>query len=486
MFKCLRSLTPSLFLVLGTLSLASYGQVLIGDATFGSNGQSIKPFTNSAAIPWALTIKSSGKIVLAGQSMAGYNNATIAQFDVNGALDVSFGNGGSFANPWFGESYIFGVTSRPDGRIITVGYGQDSAFNGGTVVSSYTDDGRIDSSFGVNGAVFVTLCGGSCIVRQPDGKIIIGGGFGNGITSFFSLARFNSDGKIDSSFGGNGYMYTGFGNMASIQSLIIQTDGKILAGGFNNSNFILGAIARYNPNGSLDTTFGAMGKVAEVGFQISSLAQQRDGKIIAAGYKSAARFTSSGKVDSTFGVNGRVSLPGDIFRTCIAAAIDSNQNVVLAGEQGNGQIHDFIVVLYDTSGLLLDSVETDFGGDDQIKAMLIQNDGKILTSGFSHLPFSGEQPRFAMARYQYEVGTGLKTEMTSFNYALYPNPTNGSFIISVPETLIGKQLIVTDITGKQMAAVQLQTLNFKLETETWSAGIYLVKAGNTVKRLVVE
>ena len=77
-------------------------------------------------------------------------------------------------------------------------------------------------------------------------------------------------------------------------------------------------------------------------------------------------------------------------------------------------------------------------------------------------------------------------ETESNRIRIYPNPSNTYFTVSVPESFIGQQLTVTDLTGKLMAAVQLQTINYKLETDAWAAGIYYIKTGAVVKRLVVE
>lgn len=78
----------------------------------------------------------------------------------------------------------------------------------------------------------------------------------------------------------------------------------------------------------------------------------------------------------------------------------------------------------------------------------------------------------------------LNTEHSRFS--IYPNPASNSFTVSVPESLIAEQLTITDITGKKIAAVQLQTSNSKLETTLWSAGIYFVRVANATQKLIVQ
>ena len=156
----------------------------------------------------------------------------------------------------------------------------------------------IQISIPTNGIVTTPIGTGhdlaNVLALQSDGKIVVGGGTLTGDPKgVFALARYNADGSLDTSFGGNGIVTTLVGaagnNDSQITALSIQSDGKIVAGGFvlnvkNSRDF---AIARYNTDGSLDTTFGASGKEISPFStsidEVHGLTLQSDGKIIAAG-----------------------------------------------------------------------------------------------------------------------------------------------------------------------------------------------------------
>src|SRR5262245_39163322 len=153
-----------------------------------------------------------------------------------------------------------------------------------TLIYAQTQSGALDPSFGTGGKVttdFGGSAGVSSFALQPDGKIVAAGGaFINGSPAF-ALARYNSNGALDAGFGAGGKVTTGFGGRYErATSVALQPDGKIVVAGqsvidlFND--FLL---ARYNSDGALDNTFGAGGKVfTDFGFSAEafSVAVQPD------------------------------------------------------------------------------------------------------------------------------------------------------------------------------------------------------------------
>ena len=136
---------------------------------------------------------------------------------------------------------------------------------------------------------------GGGVAIQGDGKIVAVGDAGGGITGFdFGLARYNANGSLDTSFSGDGKQTTDFGRSSGARGVAIQGDGKIVAVGATSSDPYDFALARYNANGSLDTSFSGDGKQT-TGFGSSSaataVALQADGKIVAVG--SGQGFTQS-------------------------------------------------------------------------------------------------------------------------------------------------------------------------------------------------
>ena len=166
----------------------------------------------------------------------------------------------------------------------------------------------------------------SSVAIQADGRIVAAGSSGAAdFIADFALVRYNTDGSLDTSFGGTGKVTTDFGSDDSASSVSIQADGKIVAAvsSANPSNYDF-ALARYDSDGSLDTSFGGTGKVttdftASYDFAVS-IAIEADGKIVAAGYTNPpksgfalARYNSDGSLDTSFGGTGKITT--DFFRS---------------------------------------------------------------------------------------------------------------------------------------------------------------------------
>jgi uncharacterized delta-60 repeat protein len=185
-------------------------------------------------------------------------------------------------------------------------------------VARITTNGVLDSTFGSGGIVLEVFSTydstASSIAVQPDGKIIVGGVTKSTVTqvNVFALLRFNSTGSVDTTFGTDGKVITSDINSPyyGITKLLIQPDGKIVAGGLSSSKM---AMARYLPNGALDPSFGNNGVVFEAGFSSSScdVVLQPDGKLLQAGGTSVEsfkifRYTATGVLDTTFANNANV------------------------------------------------------------------------------------------------------------------------------------------------------------------------------------
>ena len=124
----------------------------------------------------------------------------------------------------------------------------------------YNSDGSLDTMFSGDGKLVTNTIYGDAITVQTDGKILVAGSWYNGVKTGFALVRLNSDGSPDTTFDGDGSANTYFANAANGSELAIQPDGKIVVTGYfyiGQSNYDF-ALARYNSNGSLDTTFSRM------------------------------------------------------------------------------------------------------------------------------------------------------------------------------------------------------------------------------------
>ncbi|HEV3365524.1 MAG TPA: delta-60 repeat domain-containing protein, partial [Acidimicrobiia bacterium] len=147
--------------------------------------------------------------------------------------------------------------------------------------------GDLDTSFGTGGKVttdFGGYEGASAVAVQSDGKIVVAGYTYGGVEDF-AIARYNANGSLDTGFGDDGKVTTDFGGYESA-SAIALADGKILVAGYTYGGVEDFAIARYNFNGNLDTSFSGDGKATTDfgGYESASAIAVSDGKIVVAGY----------------------------------------------------------------------------------------------------------------------------------------------------------------------------------------------------------
>jgi uncharacterized delta-60 repeat protein len=363
-----------------------------------------------------------------------FANVQMAQA-ADGDLDPLFGSGGMVTTD-LGKSTDLAeaVAIQADGKLIVVGtsYKNNDYSDEDFVVTRYNTDGTLDITFGNRGKVRTDFPGlaavPSSVVIQPDGKIVVAGGafplftfLGN-----FEVVRYNTNGSLDTSFGDGGIVTTIFPAGSYAFDVALQPDGKIIAAGTFFVDFDPGessdtdfALARYNPDGTPDATFGVGGQVTTdfVGFEDDafSVLIQPDGKIVAVGSANdpatfydfaAARYLSNGTIDTTFGVSGKVRTDfGDQgFDRARSAALQPDGKIVAAGfETHNGGLQHFAVARYTSSGVLDTSfsrdgkTRIDFGSSFQSATkVLLQSDGKIIAVGGSNGESSDDD--FLLAR----------------------------------------------------------------------------------------
>ncbi len=266
----------------------------------------------------SLAIQSDGKILIGG-AFATYNGVArvrIARLNSDGSLDTTFLTTGAGAS-----STVRSLAIQSDGKIL-IG-GSFTTYNGVARVriARLNTDGSLDTSFlateaGANGTVY-------SLAIQSDGKMLIGGSFTtyNGVARG-SVTRFNSDGSLDTTF-----LATEAGANGTVNSLSVQSDGKMLIGGsFTTYNGVArGYVARLNSDGTLDTTFLATG--AGASSAVYSLAIQSDGMILIGGAfrtfnNSSAAFITRLTMDTTAPAGGSISYTGGYYTiTSVALAV---------------------------------------------------------------------------------------------------------------------------------------------------------------------
>lgn len=380
------------------------------DNTFGINGMVATHFISAPEVARTMEILEDGKIIVAGDlTIADQTFTGLARFYPNGTLDESFGNSGK-TKITFSQlnSRIEALKIKQNGKLIAVGFVQPSGgAPTDYALLQCGPDGLQDKTFGVGGQVIGFVDGEKAEFRsiavQRDQKLVVSG-FTNGANDAdFALARYHLNGNLDTSFGMNGKVVSNFGNQDLANAVAILPDDKILAAGIlrtsiNNSDILL---ARYHSNGILDSTFGQYGKVITdinvTNDHLTSIAIQQDHKILAGGSTNATgqsalllRYLPNGILDHSFGQSGKIistfSYPVS-FISSIKVLL-SGKIIALVKAMGATGNSDIILALYNSDGTLDASfgkngmIITDFSATDAGESMEIQADGKIIIGGF--------------------------------------------------------------------------------------------------------
>lgn len=360
------------------------------DATFGSGGMVLTKIGDSSS-GQAVALQRDGKLVVAG-FVGHYGSNTdfeVARYTPRGRLDRRFGREGLVATDFGTNEHAAAVKIQPDGKIVVAGYtyteGPSPQY--AVAVARYRPNGSLDSSFGAGGKVLEPGDGFVGLALQRDGKIVVGGGDNRR----FALYRLEHDGSLDTGFGTNGEVTTQFEPYsAGVSGLAIQPNGKIVAVGHAGGHDLDAlALARYNRDGSLDTTFGPGGKVfARTGIlsQARGAAVVLQGKrrILAAGGGVLAGFRPNGRLDPSFGLNrGVTRVFGPAGGGATALSMQRDGTIVAAGASP-AENHDYAFGLarFDQNGIPLTRTTTSLSdGNDAAYGLVVQRDGKPVASG---------------------------------------------------------------------------------------------------------
>ena len=424
-------------------------------------------------------------------------------------LDPSFGIGGISLQDYYvssrGQINLISIDAsarQADGKVVSVGVA-NFGYAGGMFVARFNPDGSIDRGFGSNGvasAFFSTAAAAKAVAIAPDGKIVVGGftirpGSGSEFTSTFAAARFNANGTLDQAFGNHGTVTTQFaGQSSAIQGIAVQADGKVVAVGAEANAVDLGfkgivstdskfALVRYNTNGSLDGSFGVRGTVTTPfvgsrGADPSSVAIQKDGKIVAAGLAYfnttggivAARYATNGALDYSFNGNGKVFVgtflptatdPATSLDNAGAVVIQADGKIVATNGRGTrssfgitGQVFTGInsVARFNSNGTIdaafgtrgLANVGAGTKGGIAPSSLALQPDGRILAAGYYSTYLSSSVGVFRLnPDGSPDSSFGAKgLIVTKLGNTAYPAPTilgvyalpNGQVLASIQDT----------------------------------------------------
>jgi uncharacterized delta-60 repeat protein len=355
---------------------------------------------------YSVVIQGDGKIVVAGYSWtfsSFRSDFALVRYNTDGTLDTDFGTGGQVTTNFGSNSEIRSIALQSDGKIVAAGFSANNF-----AVARYETNGDLDNTFSGDGKLTTDLGSSDeiqSIAIQSDGKIVAAGNSGNN----FAIARYETDGDLDNTFSGDGKLTTDLGSsLESFESVVLQSDGKIVAAGYSDGNF---AVVRYETNGDLDNTFSGDGKLTtNLGAMegVNSIAIQSDGKIVAAGYSGSdffiARYETDGDLDTDFDTDGiLVTDTGSSDESLESVVLQSDGKIVAAGYIDNAGIYLMAVARYNTDGTLDltfsgDGIQTTAAGssEDSATSIALQTDGKIVTAGYSDY---GSGYEFAVVRY---------------------------------------------------------------------------------------
>ncbi len=296
-----------------------------------------------------------------------------AAFGAAGDLDPSFGDGGKVTTA-IGASYASALVVQPDGKLVAAGRGSDSG-NVGVALARYNSDGSLDSSFGSGGLVITNIGGANletaAVVLQRDGKLVTAGNTDNGgppSNTDFLLVRYNANGRLDTSFGKGGKVTTDIaGAYDRAAALVVQPDGKLVAAGLTE---------RPSPSDTNTATFGI----------------------------ALVRYGTNGMLDRTFGQGGKVAIDFGSNESADGLVLQPDGKLVVVGTTIEGGAAVFALVRYNKDGTL----DAGFGNGGRVttlvgdgaaaSALVIQPDGKLVAAGSLVQPASLTNG-FALARY---------------------------------------------------------------------------------------
>lgn len=370
-----------------------------------------------------------------------------------GTPDLSFGTDGHVLDVDKGEAKTLAV--YPDGRIVTT---LNSA--GSTALYRFLADGSVDLSFGTAGAVTPLAVMPTKVLLQPDGRILVGGVLNGGVGGQdMALARYLEHGTADASFGIAGLAQVELPNYDYCNGMTLLNDGRILLTGTWNIADSPALLALFDPDGTLDPTFGTDGVLAWIpvagsDFRAFDAAVQGDGGIVITGLHAAqadddfiARFTAEGNLDDTFNGTGMLYFDfGANTDDAVQVELDEQgRSIVLARSYDSGDFHSGSLARVNTNGTL----DLTFGTNGSVplntastgrvpSSFAIQADGKLVVTGATASDMSAARELYVS---RYSADGVLDSGFGNAGYS----------ILALPKKEMGNAIVATT-DGKLVVA----------------------------------
>jgi len=406
-------------LLSSSMAFAASGDL---DPSFGSDG-SVVSSTGTAAS--AAVLLPDGRLVIGGSTAVDLpiQDFRLTRLDPNGAVDPTFGSGGVAVTDFGGGPDAGSALLRqPDGLLVQAGTA--FAAGSGTIFAAarFDADGTLDPMFGIGGRAGVdfpvsTVDRLTAVGRQSDGKLVLAGDTTHGSTRRAALARLDVDGTLDATFGTGGIVEAlapGTTSTRAFALLVLPDDRLIVAGESSDGAVLL----RFDGDGALDATFGTGGAATVAADELSAIARQSDGKLVAAGtqtgvilnhvftYPLLARYDADGALDPTFGDGGLAEMFGVVSISSsrlTSVVVASDGTIFGGGVLGTTAANQrFLLVRLSATGGPTGG--TDMYGvaaatpNGSASALLQQPDTKIVATGF-RIDGPNDESRAVVARY---------------------------------------------------------------------------------------
>jgi len=289
------------------------------DPSFGKDGSTSTTLAGTTTVS-GVAIDSKGRIIVAGTNtgLFGGSNFVLVRFIADGRLDRAFNRSGLAITSFGGNDTAASVIVEPGNDIVVAGTKVDTPSGQSYfALARYTTTGALDSSFGTGGEVLTSFAANATgqAVAYDGGDLVVAGSLANGAGAEFAVARYTSGGQLDDSFNTGGESSAQVGASDASAAVAILGDGVVVVGCSADG---VGTLAAFNADGAVDSGFGNNGIAnlnggsANSGGQssgINSLAVESDGKLLAAGFFTSdlttqfavARFATSGVLDANFG-----------------------------------------------------------------------------------------------------------------------------------------------------------------------------------------
>ncbi len=492
-----------------------------GDLDLDFNVTGISTFAPSAShdVIHDMVFQADQKIVACGVQMGTVGNfnfdISVTRLNTDGTLDTSFGTNGYYTTEFNEESdFLYSMVVYPDGKILACGAVSNTVSNTDLLLLKLNADGTPDSNWGGGDGIITHAIGpaedyAKDLVVIADGSIVVCGSTapqeGFSFTNGFVM-KFNADGTPDTSFGTGGLSTLVINSSEVLESIVAVPDGTFIMSGhtYNSTEFVDFAwVTKVTADGQLDTSFGSGGNYFSALDYSGGYDMILDSNRVLfsgtfAGATNDLTVTSlylDGTIDSAFGVGGTATADNNNLDLglCLQQQVDGK--IVVAGSTGVGIFfRDFFVARFNndgsidntfgTNGMVVQSIGGSF---DEVNALLIQTDDKILCGGFR----AGANNDFAFMRlFSGELPDVSIIETKDNGWATYPNPADDVVTFDSNQALDFASVVILDALGREMLVEQNQYLK-KVDVSAIANGVYTAKittqSGSCVTmRFVIE